>query len=84
MKDRPPQQIVRHCAPRIIASITISSCDDPPFYRGTTCLRRWALRATPPLLYPPDKLEPAYFIRQLLIRELAMGTEQDDTEENET
>ncbi|GBN09233.1 hypothetical protein AVEN_104689-1 [Araneus ventricosus] len=23
----------------------------PPFHRVTTCLRRWAQRATPPLLY---------------------------------
>ncbi|GBN43112.1 hypothetical protein AVEN_100030-1 [Araneus ventricosus] len=31
-----------------------------PFYRGTTRHRRWALRATPPLLYPPREREHAY------------------------
>ncbi|GBM38479.1 hypothetical protein AVEN_24576-1 [Araneus ventricosus] len=30
------------------------------FYRGTTCLQRWALRAQPPLLYPQGKREPAH------------------------
>ncbi|GBM56634.1 hypothetical protein AVEN_150051-1 [Araneus ventricosus] len=35
--------------------ITNGSCNNPPFYKGTTCLRRWTLRATPPLLYPPGR-----------------------------
>ncbi|GBN55032.1 hypothetical protein AVEN_80472-1, partial [Araneus ventricosus] len=32
----------------------------PPFYRDTTRHRRWALRATSPLLYLPKEREPAY------------------------
>ncbi|GBN07166.1 hypothetical protein AVEN_196693-1 [Araneus ventricosus] len=32
----------------------------PPFYRGTTCHRKWALRARPPLMYPQGLREPAY------------------------
>ncbi|GBN93178.1 hypothetical protein AVEN_238483-1 [Araneus ventricosus] len=50
LKDRPPQQIVRHCGSCIIASITSGSCSNPPFYRGTTRHRKWAQRAKPPLL----------------------------------
>ncbi|GBN91307.1 hypothetical protein AVEN_40048-1 [Araneus ventricosus] len=50
LKDRPPQQIVGHYGSCIIASITSGSCSSPPFYRGTTLLRKWAQRATPPLL----------------------------------
>ncbi|GBN62271.1 hypothetical protein AVEN_48672-1 [Araneus ventricosus] len=46
--------------PRIIAPIKSGSCDDPPFYRGTTRHRRWAVRVTPPLLFPPGKREPSY------------------------
>ncbi|GBM31388.1 hypothetical protein AVEN_99606-1 [Araneus ventricosus] len=42
-----------NCGLRIIAPITRSSRDDPPFYRGTIHHQRWALRATPPLLHPP-------------------------------
>ncbi|GBL84929.1 hypothetical protein AVEN_42197-1 [Araneus ventricosus] len=49
-KDRPPQQIVRHCGSCIIAPITSGSCCNPPFYRGTTRRRKWAQRATPPPL----------------------------------
>ncbi|GBL97399.1 hypothetical protein AVEN_261030-1 [Araneus ventricosus] len=51
LKDRPPRQIVGHCGSCIIAPITSGSCSNPPFYRGTTLLRKWAQRATPPLLY---------------------------------
>ncbi|GBO33719.1 hypothetical protein AVEN_224750-1 [Araneus ventricosus] len=51
LKDRPPQQIVGHCGSCIIARITSGSCSNPPFYWGTTLLRNWAQRATPPLLY---------------------------------
>ncbi|GBM27303.1 hypothetical protein AVEN_222379-1 [Araneus ventricosus] len=50
LKDRPPQQKVGHCGSYIIAPITSGSCSNPPFYRGTTLLRKWAQRATPPLL----------------------------------
>ncbi|GBM78250.1 hypothetical protein AVEN_273336-1 [Araneus ventricosus] len=50
LKDRTPQQIVRHCGSCIIAPITSGSCSNPPFYRGTTRHRKWAQRATPPLL----------------------------------
>ncbi|GBL93169.1 hypothetical protein AVEN_42630-1 [Araneus ventricosus] len=60
MNNRLPRQIIGHCGPRIIAPITSGSCDDPPFYRGTSRHRRLALRATSPLLYPPGKREPAY------------------------
>ncbi|GBO04143.1 hypothetical protein AVEN_238141-1 [Araneus ventricosus] len=49
-KDRPTQQIVGHCGSYIIARITSGSCSSPPFYRGTTRLRKWAQRDTPPLL----------------------------------
>ncbi|GBM23316.1 hypothetical protein AVEN_97731-1 [Araneus ventricosus] len=51
LKDRPPQQIVRHSGSCIIAPITSGSCSNPPFYRGTSRHRKWAQRATPPLLY---------------------------------
>ncbi|GBM08944.1 hypothetical protein AVEN_170189-1, partial [Araneus ventricosus] len=37
---------------REIDPITGSSCDDLTFYGGATCHKRWALRATTPLLYP--------------------------------
>ncbi|GBO40884.1 hypothetical protein AVEN_217006-1 [Araneus ventricosus] len=50
LNDRPPQQIVRHCGSCIIAPITSGSCNNPPFYQGTACHRKWAQRATPPLL----------------------------------
>ncbi|GBN75846.1 hypothetical protein AVEN_78660-1 [Araneus ventricosus] len=50
LKVRPPQQIVGHCGSCIIASITRGSYSNPPFYRGTTLLRKWAQRVTPPLL----------------------------------
>ncbi|GBM01810.1 hypothetical protein AVEN_95925-1 [Araneus ventricosus] len=50
MNDRPPQQIVRHCGSCIIAPITIGSCINPKFYRGTICHRKWARGATPTLL----------------------------------
>ncbi|GBM26777.1 hypothetical protein AVEN_127739-1 [Araneus ventricosus] len=50
LKDRPPQEIVSHCGSCIIIPITSSSCSNPPFYRGTTHHRKWAQRATPPLL----------------------------------
>ncbi|GBN32685.1 hypothetical protein AVEN_55925-1 [Araneus ventricosus] len=33
-----------------MAPITSGSCSNPPFYRGTTRHRKWAQRATPPLL----------------------------------
>ncbi|GBM34492.1 hypothetical protein AVEN_106726-1 [Araneus ventricosus] len=46
--------------PLLIVPSTICSCDDPSLYWGTTRHRRWALRATPPLLYPSEKREPAY------------------------
>ncbi|GBM67289.1 hypothetical protein AVEN_201219-1 [Araneus ventricosus] len=48
LNDQPPRLHRALCSP-----ITSGSCNDPPFYRGTTRHRRWALRATPPLLYPP-------------------------------
>ncbi|GBN99591.1 hypothetical protein AVEN_192519-1 [Araneus ventricosus] len=51
---------IGHYGPRIIAPIPNGTCDDPPFYRGTTRHRRWALRAPPPLLYPPRERELAY------------------------
>ncbi|GBL86211.1 hypothetical protein AVEN_131949-1 [Araneus ventricosus] len=60
MKDRPPQQIARLCGSCIIAPITSGSFNNPSFYRGTTCLRRWALRATLPLLSQQGRREPAY------------------------
>ncbi|GBO46903.1 hypothetical protein AVEN_65117-1 [Araneus ventricosus] len=50
LKDRPPQQIVKHCDSCIIAPITSGSCSNPPFYTGTTRHRKWVQRATPPLL----------------------------------
>ncbi|GBM72499.1 hypothetical protein AVEN_218126-1 [Araneus ventricosus] len=50
------EEEVRHCA----LHITICSCDDHPFYRGTIRHWRWALRATPPLLCPSERREPAY------------------------
>ncbi|GBN87252.1 hypothetical protein AVEN_157328-1 [Araneus ventricosus] len=50
LKDWPPQQIVRHCGSCIIAPITSGSCSNPPFHWGTTRHRKWAQRATPPLL----------------------------------
>ncbi|GBM15254.1 hypothetical protein AVEN_100289-1 [Araneus ventricosus] len=50
LKDRPSQQIVGHCGSCIIAPITSGSCSNPPFCRGTTRLRKWVQRATPPLL----------------------------------
>ncbi|GBL87382.1 hypothetical protein AVEN_118331-1 [Araneus ventricosus] len=50
LKIRPPQQIDRHCGSCLIALITSGSCSNPPFYRGTTRHRKWAQRATPPLL----------------------------------
>ncbi|GBM97293.1 hypothetical protein AVEN_128823-1 [Araneus ventricosus] len=42
LKDRPPLQIVGHCGSCIIAPITSGSCSN--------LLRKWAQRATPPLL----------------------------------
>ncbi|GBL79871.1 hypothetical protein AVEN_28932-1 [Araneus ventricosus] len=51
---------IGQCGLRIIAPIMSSTCDDPPFYRGTTRQQRWVLRATPPLLYLPREREPAY------------------------
>ncbi|GBL92347.1 hypothetical protein AVEN_35875-1 [Araneus ventricosus] len=50
MKDRPPQQIVRHCGSCIIVPITSGSCRNPPYYWDTARHRKWAQRATPPLL----------------------------------
>ncbi|GBN82305.1 hypothetical protein AVEN_146909-1 [Araneus ventricosus] len=52
LNDRPPRLHRTLWSPHN-NPITSGSCDDPPFYRGTTLHRRWALRATPPLLYPP-------------------------------
>ncbi|GBM87769.1 hypothetical protein AVEN_171195-1 [Araneus ventricosus] len=48
MNDRPPRLHLT-----LWSLITSGTCDDPPFYRGTTRHRRLALRAAPPLLYPP-------------------------------
>ncbi|GBM60759.1 hypothetical protein AVEN_233826-1 [Araneus ventricosus] len=59
MNDRPPRLHWALCPPHN-SLITSGSCDDPSFYRGTTRHRRWALRVTPLLLYPPGKREPAY------------------------
>ncbi|GBO12872.1 hypothetical protein AVEN_34155-1 [Araneus ventricosus] len=50
LNDRPPQQVVGHCGSSITAPITSDSCSNPSFYRGTTCHRKWARRAAPPLL----------------------------------
>ncbi|GBM65555.1 hypothetical protein AVEN_90650-1 [Araneus ventricosus] len=36
-----------------------------PVLRGKTCHQKWALRATPPLLYPQRKREPAYLYESL-------------------
>ncbi|GBM74788.1 hypothetical protein AVEN_38717-1 [Araneus ventricosus] len=63
---------IGHCDPRTIARITSGTCDDPPFYRGTTRHRRWALRAPPPLLYPPREREPAYLSRSFSFVNSAM------------
>ncbi|GBM04920.1 hypothetical protein AVEN_126074-1 [Araneus ventricosus] len=49
LKDPPPQQIVGHCGSCIIARIMSGSYSNPLFYLGTTRLRKWAQRATPPL-----------------------------------
>ncbi|GBM96663.1 hypothetical protein AVEN_29481-1 [Araneus ventricosus] len=49
LNDCPPQQIVGHYGSCIIVHITSGSCNNPPFYRY--CHRKWAQRATPPLLY---------------------------------
>ncbi|GBM40518.1 hypothetical protein AVEN_175735-1 [Araneus ventricosus] len=51
---------IKHCDPRMKASITKGSYGDNTFYRGTALQRRRALRATPPLIYPPGKREHAY------------------------
>ncbi|GBM07178.1 hypothetical protein AVEN_15424-1 [Araneus ventricosus] len=40
--------------------ITRGSCNNPPFYQGTTRLRRWVQRVIPPFLYSPGRQEPAY------------------------
>ncbi|GBL92150.1 hypothetical protein AVEN_91498-1 [Araneus ventricosus] len=50
LKDRPPQQIVGHCGSCIIDPLRAAHAATPPFYRGTTLLRKWAQRATTPLL----------------------------------
>ncbi|GBL82762.1 hypothetical protein AVEN_240807-1 [Araneus ventricosus] len=55
LEDRPPQQVVRHSGSCIIAPITNGSCNNPPFYRGTTRHRKWARRATPPLCHRIDE-----------------------------
>ncbi|GBN60096.1 hypothetical protein AVEN_19514-1 [Araneus ventricosus] len=55
LKDWSPRQQIGQYGPRIAASITRGSCDDPSFYRDTTRLRRWVRRATAALLYPTRK-----------------------------
>ncbi|GBM69183.1 hypothetical protein AVEN_103109-1 [Araneus ventricosus] len=50
LKDRPPQQIVRHCGSCTIAPNTSGSCSNPPFYWVTTRHRKWAQRVAPSLL----------------------------------
>ncbi|GBL90567.1 hypothetical protein AVEN_179477-1 [Araneus ventricosus] len=55
LKDRPSQQIVRHCGSCIIAPLKSGSCSNPPFNRGTTRHRKWAQRATPPLDHRVDE-----------------------------
>ncbi|GBN67833.1 hypothetical protein AVEN_213659-1 [Araneus ventricosus] len=50
MKDRPPRHHIQalwflHYIPHYERLM-----QQPPFYRGTTRLRKWAQRATPPLL----------------------------------
>ncbi|GBM71715.1 hypothetical protein AVEN_52297-1, partial [Araneus ventricosus] len=44
----------------------------PPFYRGTTRHQKWALRAIPPLLYPPREREPVYLSGSFLSLNFAM------------
>ncbi|GBM62988.1 hypothetical protein AVEN_51-1 [Araneus ventricosus] len=53
---------IGHLWPRITTPITSGSCDDPSQHvsPGTTRHRRWAPRATKPMLHPPGKREPAY------------------------
>ncbi|GBM71110.1 hypothetical protein AVEN_43819-1 [Araneus ventricosus] len=43
-----------------ISPISSCSCSNPPFYRDTTRHRKWAQRATPPLVYPSGRRQPAY------------------------
>ncbi|GBL84761.1 hypothetical protein AVEN_93804-1 [Araneus ventricosus] len=60
MKDRPPRQHSQALRSPLNNPHYERFIRRPPFYRDTTCLRRWAQRATPPLLYPPGKRETAY------------------------
>ncbi|GBM99227.1 hypothetical protein AVEN_182333-1 [Araneus ventricosus] len=69
MEDPPPRQIVRHCVPRIIASITRGSCDDPPFYRGYDLYSEMGPKSHTTITVPTGEASSCLQSRQQLISE---------------